>query len=73
LGHFLKGSSATLGLLKVKDVCQKIQHYGEKKDETGINDEPDEQKLLRLSEEALMELKEEYAIVEAVMTRLYSS
>jgi len=28
LGHFLKGSSATLGLTKVKDSCEKIQHYG---------------------------------------------
>ena len=25
LGHFLKGSSATLGFTKVKDECEKIQ------------------------------------------------
>merc|ERR1712000_228939 len=31
LGHFLKGSSATLGLTKVKDSCEKIQHFGARK------------------------------------------
>ena len=35
LGHFLKGSSATPGLTKVKDSCEKIQHYGARKDEHG--------------------------------------
>lgn len=30
LGHFLKGSSATLGFTKVKDSCQIIQQYGNK-------------------------------------------
>lgn len=35
LGHFLKGSSATLGLIKVKDACEAIQHLGAKLDERG--------------------------------------
>jgi osomolarity two-component system phosphorelay intermediate protein YPD1 len=42
LGHFLKGSSAALGLTKVKDSCEKIQHLGSRKDETGsveVNDD----------------------------------
>lgn len=33
LGHFLKGSSAALGLFKVQDLCEKIQHYGQRRDE----------------------------------------
>jgi HPt (histidine-containing phosphotransfer) domain-containing protein len=38
LGHFLKGSSAALGVSKVKDSCEKMQHYGNKRDEeTGTN------------------------------------
>ncbi|KAI4148576.1 MAG: hypothetical protein LQ340_005041 [Diploschistes diacapsis] len=37
LGHFLKGSSATLGLVKVKDSCEKIQHWGAGKDAGGDN------------------------------------
>jgi HPt (histidine-containing phosphotransfer) domain-containing protein len=28
LGHFLKGSSAALGVSKVQAACEKIQHYG---------------------------------------------
>lgn len=28
LGHFLKGSSASLGLVKVQSTCEEIQHVG---------------------------------------------
>ena len=37
-GHFLKGSSATLGLNKVRDSCEKMQHLGSGKDEAGTQD-----------------------------------
>ncbi|KAF9359332.1 hypothetical protein BGX34_008428 [Mortierella sp. NVP85] len=37
LGHFLKGSSAALGLIKVRESCEKLQHYGNRKDASGIN------------------------------------
>lgn len=33
LGHFLKGSSATLGLSKIRDECEKIQQLGQLRDE----------------------------------------
>ncbi|RXK37565.1 hypothetical protein M231_05190 [Tremella mesenterica] len=33
LGHFLKGSSAALGIIKVQACCEKIQHYGNLWDE----------------------------------------
>ncbi|TFK40686.1 signal transduction histidine kinase [Crucibulum laeve] len=33
LGHFLKGSSAALGVWKVQETCEKIQHYGQLRDE----------------------------------------
>jgi len=41
LGHFLKGSSATLGLVKVREGCEKIQRYGKKENVDGksIDDE----------------------------------
>jgi len=71
-GHFLKGSSATLGFTKIRDECEKIQNYGRKKDETGTNDEPDEEKLLRLIEEALKEVKRAYKVVEALMKKFYN-
>ncbi|KAF8195494.1 signal transduction histidine kinase [Pholiota molesta] len=32
LGHFLKGSSAALGLSRVQDSCEKIQHLGHLQD-----------------------------------------
>jgi len=71
-GHFLKGSSATLGFTKIRDECEKIQNYGRKKDETGTNDEPDEEKLLRLIEEAVNEVKRAYKVVEALMKKFYN-
>lgn len=71
LGHFLKGSSATLGLTKVKDSCEKIQHFGQMKDEAGTTDEPDEAKCLAQIKETLAAVKEEYAEVEKVLKRFY--
>ncbi|KAI9839586.1 MAG: hypothetical protein M1819_002212 [Sarea resinae] len=71
LGHFLKGSSATLGLTKVKDSCEKIQHYGAQKDETGTADEPDSQICLNRIKDILVEVKKEYAEAEKALKRFY--
>jgi len=73
LGHFLKGSSATLGLTKVKDSCEKIQHYGAQKDEAGTEDEPDEKKCLDRIKETLVAVKEEYIDVEKVLRKFYGA
>ena len=73
LGHFLKGSSATLGLTKVKDSCAKIQHFGKMKDETGTADEPNEETCLGRIKETLKDVKEEYAEVEKVLKKFYGS
>jgi len=35
LGHFLKGSSAALGVTKVQATCETMQHYGQLKREDG--------------------------------------
>lgn len=70
-GHFLKGSSATLGFTKIKDECEKIQNYGRKKDETGTVDEIDEEKCLDLIDKSLTEAKEAYTVVESLMKRYY--
>ncbi|OBT85267.1 hypothetical protein VE02_06524 [Pseudogymnoascus sp. 03VT05] len=72
LGHFLKGSSATLGLTKVKDSCERIQHFGQKKDESGTIDEPDEALCLRRIRDTLKEVKEQYEEVEGVLRRFYA-
>jgi osomolarity two-component system phosphorelay intermediate protein YPD1 len=71
LGHFLKGSSATLGFTKVKDECEKIQHYGHKLNETGEVEEPDEAKCLRLIRQSLAEAKNAYEVVNVLMKRFY--
>lgn len=73
LGHFLKGSSATLGLTKVKDSCEKIQHYGQMKDEAGTTDETDEDKCLEKVKETLAAVRIEYAEVEKVLRKFYAS
>jgi len=72
LGHFLKGSSATLGFTKVKDECEKIQHFGHKKTETGEADEPDEEKCLDLIRESITEAKKAYEVVSVLMKQFYS-
>jgi len=71
LGHFLKGSSATLGLTKVKDSCEKIQHYGAGKDESGTKDEFDDEKSLRRIQDTLAVLKVDYTEVEKKLKVFY--
>lgn len=72
LGHFLKGSSATLGFNKVRDECEKIQHYGHNKNETGEVDEPDDEKCLKKTQESLKEAKKEYEVVNGLMKQYYA-
>ncbi|KAF2866075.1 putative histidine phosphotransferase HPT1p [Massariosphaeria phaeospora] len=71
LGHFLKGSSATLGLTKVKDSCEKIQHYGQKKDETGTKDITEEEGLEKLKT-TIEQAKTEFHDVEKVLKKFYN-
>ncbi|GAB7365311.1 hypothetical protein MBLNU230_g6392t1 [Neophaeotheca triangularis] len=71
LGHFLKGSSATLGLTKVKDSCEKIQHFGAQKDVTGTHDEPDKDKCLKNCKETVAQAKQEFKEVEVLLRRFY--
>ncbi|KAI9697287.1 MAG: hypothetical protein M1836_004851 [Candelina mexicana] len=72
LGHFLKGSSATLGLTKVKDSCEKIQHYGAHKDAGGTIDEPDDTTCLNRIKHTLADVRIEYMEVEKVLKRFYN-
>lgn len=60
LGHFLKGSSATIGLTLVKNSCEKIQNYGHKKDESGQEDVDDDALCLSRCKDAIVAAKEEY-------------
>ena len=71
MGHFLKGSSATLGLVKIKDYCEKIQHYGNKKDESGTQSIAEDAKCLELIWVALESMREEYVKAERYFRREY--
>lgn len=70
LGHFLKGSSATLGLTKVKDSCEKIQHYGQLKDDSGVKDITEEEARKKLAV-IIKQAKDEFAEVKVVLKTFY--
>lgn len=70
LGHFLKGSSATLGLVKVRDGCEKIQRYGKNENEDG-SAEPDSELCLKRITEALKTVKTDFEDVEKRLKRYY--
>lgn len=69
LGHFLKGSSATLGLTKVKDACEKIQHCKEEIPETV--EEPEKNKSMDNLKQTLKEVQEDYDEVSKLLKRFY--
>ncbi len=67
LGHFLKGSSAQLGVSRVQVSCEKIQHYGQLKDQEKNIDLTDVEALDKIG--ALMDtVKNEYDTAEAWLT-----
>ncbi|KAL7930073.1 putative histidine phosphotransferase HPT1p [Trichoderma chlorosporum] len=70
LGHFLKGSSATLGLIKVRDGCEKIQRYGKGENLDG-SPEPDTNVCLARVKEALTAVKSDYEEVETGLKKFY--
>lgn len=70
-GHFLKGSSATIGFTKVKDSCEKIQNIGARKDASGMKDEPDDKKSLNLLKDIVETTKEELDEVETIMKQWF--
>lgn len=70
LGHFLKGSSATLGLTKVKDSCEKIQHYGQLKDDAGTKDITEEKAQENLAK-IIKQAKTEFSDVKDILKKFY--
>ncbi|KAJ7714186.1 histidine phosphotransferase [Mycena metata] len=70
LGHFLKGSSAALGISKVQAACEKMQHYGELRDEAADKDLKADEALSKISA-LLVEVKAEYADAETWLKKWY--
>ncbi|KAG1139806.1 hypothetical protein G6F37_010961 [Rhizopus arrhizus] len=68
LGHFLKGSSAAIGLKKVKATCEKIQNVGNNQGEEGeLNDE----EALKGIATLLPQVKKEYSEAEEYLKNFY--
>ncbi|RUP46548.1 histidine-phosphotransfer domain, HPT domain-containing protein [Jimgerdemannia flammicorona] len=70
LGHFLKGSSAALGLRRVKATCEKMQNIGNLKDEEGINN-IEEDVALESVTKLLKQVQEEYEEAEVYLRKFY--
>jgi osomolarity two-component system, phosphorelay intermediate protein YPD1 len=70
LGHFLKGSSAAVGLIKLKASCEKIQNYGNKLDETGTRSIDSEEALNKIKE-VLVVTKKDFRDAEIWLKRFY--
>lgn len=58
--------------MKVKDHCEKIQHFGSGKDETGDRDQPDQELSLRQIRETFAVLKEDFADAEQRLRKYYN-
>ncbi|KIJ59457.1 hypothetical protein HYDPIDRAFT_100660, partial [Hydnomerulius pinastri MD-312] len=54
LGHYLKGSSAALGVVQVQAICEKIQHLGNRIDP---DKEPEGKEAKITAEDALAKIK----------------
>ena len=70
-GHYLKGSSATLGLIKIRDNCEKIQRYGSKENPDGTP-EPDGDLCLSRITDTLKVLRSDFNDVRKAMKKLYN-
>jgi osomolarity two-component system, phosphorelay intermediate protein YPD1 len=72
LGHFLKGSSATLGFNKIRDSCQIIQQYGHRMTVDGTP-ETDDKVCLKKIGEALKAVKVDSAVLEKLMKTFFGA
>ncbi|KAF9301429.1 hypothetical protein BGZ74_006725 [Mortierella antarctica] len=71
LGHFFKGSSAALGLTKIKDSCEKLlQHLGNLKDTVAAKPIPSSQDEAVIRE-LLGQMRKEYEEVETFLKLFY--
>ena len=69
LGHYLKGSSATIGLIKVKDGCEKIQQYGKK--EVEGKDDVDDRVCLEMIADVLRAVKADLKEGEKILRKFF--
>lgn len=70
LGHFLKGSSAAIGLKKVKATCEKIQNVGNCQEEDGTGELDKDEALKRITP-LLPQVMDEYSEAEEYLKNFY--
>ncbi|GAN05173.1 histidine-phosphotransfer domain HPT domain-containing protein [Mucor ambiguus] len=70
LGHFLKGSSAAIGLKKVKATCEKIQNVGNCQEEDGTGELDKDEALKRITP-LLPQVIDEYSEAEEYLKNFY--
>jgi len=73
LGHFLKGSSATLGFTKIQEACEVIQHLGMGKDESGHKVISDPQESLSQIQKKLDVMEADCQSVKSVLRNFYEA
>jgi osomolarity two-component system phosphorelay intermediate protein YPD1 len=77
LGHYLKGSAAALGLVKISNQCERIQNYGHKDDfdnfhVDGVAENSDEF-WIKLIEDAVRAAKTDFAESEAALNEYFDT
>jgi len=72
LGHFLKGSSAAVGVIKVRDSCENMQHYGKSRDKDGVTELTQDEALKRVVE-TLESVKADYKEAEAALRGFFDA
>lgn len=70
LGHFLKGSSAAVGVIKVRNSCEAMQHYGKQHD-SDAESHIDESTALEKLTHTLAHVKDEYQEAEKVLRNFF--
>ncbi|WVN85169.1 uncharacterized protein L203_100314 [Cryptococcus depauperatus CBS 7841] len=70
LGHFLKGSSAALGIIKVQTSCEEMQHCGTLQDEK-TGEAISSTEAIKRIEDLLIRCKADYKEAEAWMKKMY--
>ncbi|EPX74221.1 histidine-containing response regulator phosphotransferase Mpr1 [Schizosaccharomyces octosporus yFS286] len=71
LGHFLKGSSAALGLTEMKNVCERIQNYGALRSRDGALTVPSEEIALDFIDRTLSIVEDVYSDVRSYLEKFY--
>ena len=72
LGHFLKGSSAAVGVTKVRNSCDTIQHYGNCQDADGMTKLSEAEAFEKLKR-TLEQVKEEYKEAKATFHSFFDA